>query len=343
VLLAHSTITGNVADSDGNNTGAGGGIAVIDNPYYPSVNVQLNHTIVAGNIRGISTRSDISGLINSARFSFVGDNTGASIVNNGGNVIGTSAAPIDPMLGPLADNGGPTMTHVLLAGSPAIDMGDPSFSPPPDFDQRGNPFTRVYDGVGMDGARIDIGAFELQPILPAFFGDYNQNGVVDAADYTVWRNMLGTSGLTPYSGADGSGDGAIGPEDYGVWKSHFGQTLPGAGSGAAALELVDNSAERVIATQFKSAMLATPTIGVAAAASEPSVRQQPDAATVSSAQRDAALLAWLSIRGSMPRRNDGFDTVGIAADTPGTSSANTTVTDDFDDWEVVLETIARRH
>ena len=77
--------------------------------------------------------------------------------------------------------------------------------------------------------------FESQPIPAAFYGDYNHNNVVDAADYTVWRNTLGGS-VTAYSGADGNGNGMIDEADYGVWKSHFGQIvpLPGAGSGAAA-------------------------------------------------------------------------------------------------------------
>src|SRR6266700_1391293 len=56
----------------------------------------------------------------------------------------------DPMLGPLQDNGGPTFTHELLTGSPAIDMGHPSFTPPPDYDQRGPGFPRVMN------SRIDI-------------------------------------------------------------------------------------------------------------------------------------------------------------------------------------------
>ena len=61
------------------------------------------------------------------------------------------------MLGPLQDNGGPTLTHALLPGSPAIDAGNPNFTPPPAFDQRGSPFVRVFNG------RIDIGSFEVQP------------------------------------------------------------------------------------------------------------------------------------------------------------------------------------
>ena len=59
----------------------------------------------------------------------------------------------DPLLGPLADNGGPTFTHALPAGSPTINAGEPGFTPPPDFDQRG--VQRVLFG------RVDIGAYEF--------------------------------------------------------------------------------------------------------------------------------------------------------------------------------------
>src|SRR5207244_7651646 len=60
------------------------------------------------------------------------------------------------MLGPLQNNGGPTFTHALLPGSPAIDAGDPNFTPPPYYDQRGPVFWRVRNG------RIDVGSFEVQ-------------------------------------------------------------------------------------------------------------------------------------------------------------------------------------
>ena len=96
------------------------------------------------------------------------------------------------------------MTHALFAGSPAIDAGDPNFDPAdPDgdpmtddavpYDQRGTPFDRVFDGNSNGVARIDIGAFELQP--KGILGDYNRNGTVDAADYVVWRKTLGTTGV----------------------------------------------------------------------------------------------------------------------------------------------------
>jgi hypothetical protein len=60
----------------------------------------------------------------------------------------------DPLLGPLQDNGGPTLTMALLPGSPAIDAGDNTDAP--DFDQRGPGFPRIVNGI------IDIAAFEVQ-------------------------------------------------------------------------------------------------------------------------------------------------------------------------------------
>jgi hypothetical protein len=71
----------------------------------------------------------------------------------------TTRVDLDPKLGPLADNGGPTPTHFLLAGSPAIDTGDPAFTPPPSVDQRSTP--RVQHLI------IDIGAVEVPFVLPA--------------------------------------------------------------------------------------------------------------------------------------------------------------------------------
>jgi hypothetical protein len=68
-----------------------------------------------------------------------------------GNLVGTTAAPIDPLLGDLTDNGGPTRTMALLFGSPAIDAGNDAVAP--ETDQRG--VARPQDPAS------DIGAFEL--------------------------------------------------------------------------------------------------------------------------------------------------------------------------------------
>jgi hypothetical protein len=65
-------------------------------------------------------------------------------------------------------------------------------------------------------------------LIPSSNGDYNQNGTVDAADYAVWRNMLGQTGVG--LAADGNGDNQITTADYDVWRSKFGTTV-GSGSG----------------------------------------------------------------------------------------------------------------
>ncbi len=153
-----------------------------------------------------------------------------------GNLIGGPVhGVINPLLGPLADNGGfglpdgsRILTHALLPGSPAINAGDPAavagVDGVPVHDQRGAPFTRVY------GGRIDIGAVESIPegYLP---GDYNADGVIDAGDYTLWRNTLGFAD-SPVAGADGNGDGLVDELDFAVWKSNFGATSRAQGVGS---------------------------------------------------------------------------------------------------------------
>jgi len=55
-------------------------------------------------------------------------------------------------------------------------------------------------------------------------GDYNENGVVDAADYVLWREKLGSPTSLPNDDTPGVGD-----DDYTRWRAHFGQTISGAG------------------------------------------------------------------------------------------------------------------
>ena len=118
--------------------------------------LSLKNTIVAGN-----SPSDVSGAFTSQTCNLIGNGTGSTGLTNGvnGDKVGTAGSPIDPLLGPLQDNGGPTQTMALLAGSPAIDAGNNSSAPA--IDQRGT--TRILDGNGDGTATIDIGAFELDP------------------------------------------------------------------------------------------------------------------------------------------------------------------------------------
>jgi hypothetical protein len=81
---------------------------------------------------------------------------------------------------------------------------------------------------------------DLQPLT----GDYNRNGVVDAADYVVWRNTLGqtATGLL----ADGNGNGVVDAGDYNVWRANFGRSVGGVGVGSAALGAVPEPASWVM-------------------------------------------------------------------------------------------------
>jgi hypothetical protein len=124
-------------------------------------------------------------------------------------------APGDPLLGPLTDNGGPTLTHALLTQSPAIDRGTNLLNLT--TDQRGSPFARaVGDGV-------DVGAFESSVVAPILRGDYNRDDSVNAADYVLWRKFL-ESDVEAFAWADGDGSGHIDSEDYGVWMQDFSET-----------------------------------------------------------------------------------------------------------------------
>jgi hypothetical protein len=74
-------------------------------------------------------------------------------------------------------------------------------------------------------------------------GDYNQNGVVDVADYVVWRKTAGQSG--PNLSADGNHDGLVNQDDYNIWRGHFGQPS-GTGSGAIGNVAVPEPATSVL-------------------------------------------------------------------------------------------------
>jgi hypothetical protein len=141
--ISDSTISGNASSFKGAGIESTGSLV-------------LNGTIVAGNTAiGHLAMGDVSGAVApSSSHNLIGDGTGLTGIANGGtgNLIGTASAPIDARLGPLADNGGPTFTEALLAGSPAIDGG--VSIPGLTTDQRG--FPRRH------GSAPDIGAFEVQ-------------------------------------------------------------------------------------------------------------------------------------------------------------------------------------
>jgi hypothetical protein len=130
MMIVNSTVSGNSAPACG---GVCGG-------------AEIGNTILNGNQSG-----NIDGAVTS-HGSNISSDDGGGLLTGPGDQINT-----DPLLGPLRNHGGPTLTHMPLRGSPAIDAGDPNFTPPPDHDQRGACFLRVF------GGRIDVGSVETQP------------------------------------------------------------------------------------------------------------------------------------------------------------------------------------
>jgi hypothetical protein len=156
-VVSNSTISDNgsgiynnngaIAASVYNTTMSNNGVE-IQNSNAPVV-VTISNTIFNVSPGGHSILTDF-GTVTSDGYNVSSDD-GGGYLNGPGDQINT-----DPMLGPLQDNGGPTFTHALLPGSPAINAGDPNFTPPPLYDQRGPGFDRVRNG------RLDVGSFEVQ-------------------------------------------------------------------------------------------------------------------------------------------------------------------------------------
>lgn len=149
VTLTNVTVTNNRA-------GSGGGIAVSGGGT-----VTLKNTIIARNFRGTGvTADDIGGTVVAASFFNVIGTGGSGGLTNGVNNNQVGVA--DPKLGLLANNGGPTFTHALLAGSPALDAGSNAISNAAGLttDQRGTGFPRIVVGA------VDIGAYEVLDTTP---------------------------------------------------------------------------------------------------------------------------------------------------------------------------------
>ncbi|MEM7313189.1 MAG: choice-of-anchor Q domain-containing protein, partial [Planctomycetota bacterium] len=152
--LSDSTVTQNVAET-------GGGIYTTSFLFFDEFN--LTNSIVADNSAAVAP--DVVGRPD-ASFSLIGVNAGtqltptpAGATDSEGNLIGSTSIPIAPLLRPLADNGGGTLTHLPTPGSPVVDAGNSAL----DMDQRGVP--RSVDtgsAPNSDGGNgSDMGAVEL--------------------------------------------------------------------------------------------------------------------------------------------------------------------------------------
>jgi len=184
--LNNATVTGNIADADADGVGGAGGVA----------GGFVRNTIVAGNTDaspGLANQSpDCGGT--SLGNNLIGNTSNCSFTPSTGDLTG-----VDPLLGPLADNGGPTFTHALLAGSPAINRAGPGAAP---TDQRGVPrssdigayeFTtcggKVVNRVGTSGKDTLVGTSGADGIL-----------ALDGKD--ILKGLAGNDGLCGGNGKD---------------------------------------------------------------------------------------------------------------------------------------------
>ncbi|MEM8679834.1 MAG: right-handed parallel beta-helix repeat-containing protein [Planctomycetota bacterium] len=294
ITIMDSTISGNSADSggglslellqgnypvtiqnstiSGNHAGRGGGI------FNTSRRVTMQNSTVTQNysLKGSGFYSrffspELSSSIvagNTGSDDIVSRVNGTPFTSQGYNLLGSYtwpdpvAAPSDQLLGdaspglaPLGDNGGPTLTHLPLFGSLAIDGGDPTavagVDGTPEHDQRGVGFTRVADGTGTGMPRIDIGAVESQAIVPPncdFDGDgvcgiedidaliaeiagvgddllfdLTLDGQVDLADRDQWLVAAGSLALgrgQAFQVGDANLDGQVDGGDFIIWNAN---------------------------------------------------------------------------------------------------------------------------
>jgi MYXO-CTERM domain-containing protein len=220
VSIGNSTISGNSAP-------AGGGIAATGNAYTELVHVTVTENTISGGMGGGCFAAGVDGcglvgagivLVESSILAGNLDGSEAG-VDLGGDAldlelevrsslvglleggVATAGEPIfgeDPLLGPLADNGGTTRTHALLTGSPAIDRGENIGALA--YDQRGRGFPRVI------GAAADMGAYE--------WSEDDENGGGDG------DGSIGDGGLISDPKGAGGDDGC-------------GCSVPGSGAGSA--------------------------------------------------------------------------------------------------------------
>src|SRR5690606_12348387 len=185
--IRHTTIAANTA------TQSGGGV------YISSISLDVDHTIIADNTAPDGddvSHAPSAGL--TVRYSLIESPGEADITDQGGTIFNQ-----DPQLGPLADNGGPTQTHLPAAMRPVVDAGDPEFAPPPSTDQRG--------ADRVSGNAIDMGAVELEAVQFSL-SDFTVDEAATTATFTVTLSNPSQSEVTvDYATTGGT---ATAGEDY---------------------------------------------------------------------------------------------------------------------------------
>jgi hypothetical protein len=198
LTVVGSTVAGNRTD------GAGGGLWVGGTRALAT----LTSTLVAGNTAA-TAGPDVRGpVLATSAYNLIGDGSGASGLTDrvNGNQVGTAASPIDPRLGPLQDNGGPTPTMALLPGSPALKAGDPAQLGV--ADQRG---VVRSGGVNIGAYQASASAFVLT--APAMVTAGTPFDVTVKAVDAFGQVALGYTGTVTFSASD-TDSAVMLPVDY---------------------------------------------------------------------------------------------------------------------------------
>lgn len=189
-----STFFSTITNNSGNGLTAKSGGDAIDG------NVFITASIIAGNGGNDCNGSNFT----SGGFNLIGDNNNCTFTPAAGDLIGDGEVLIDPLLGPLQDNGGLTETHAIGADSPARDAGGAALSPPCTVivaeDQRGV--------ARPDGPACDIGAYEFVPVLvplQTLIDAAEPSEIIDVPDGTYAESITIGDGKT----LRGSGPGSV--------------------------------------------------------------------------------------------------------------------------------------
>jgi hypothetical protein len=164
--IDNCTITGNAADADASAGGQGGGIA----QHYGS-EIRVADSVLANNTAAPAAGRDCAGSIDSQGYNVVRIDDCGGFGAASGDLAGSAGAPLEAQLGPLADNGGPTLTHLPAVTSPVVDFGAPGGCSIDDDGLPGTPYvplladqrgvSRPRDGDGDGFTRCDVGAVEV--------------------------------------------------------------------------------------------------------------------------------------------------------------------------------------
>ncbi|QDU57354.1 Ricin-type beta-trefoil lectin domain protein [Aeoliella mucimassa] len=168
--------------------------------------------------------------------------------NGGEQILATDALPIGEWVhlaitlggntGILYINGQPQVAGQILLDptdiNPTINLiGDSQWASDPLFSGSLADF-QIYDYA--------LTPEQIAALLPTNSGDFNNDGIVNLADYTLWRDHLGLTGQALYSPGDANGDGAVDAADYSIWKANFGRTVSSGGVRIDALAAVPEPA-----------------------------------------------------------------------------------------------------